>query len=234
MDNSITRELVYRSENVFEEIKINLSERKKLEFTVNLFLGLIEKNLIYYYLSDLPNYYKLNEKKEDFHTKALMFLEHNIDIFFELLIDTKEPTIQENLFYIVAKYLPKTQLSFEKYLQFIFITLSLLKQTKKSLYKQAVCRYDIETLAKTYCNIDINCKNRFPFEEIKNKLQEPDDDYKKIYLSLSDKAKILYLSKNEELPQIDDNKLQELFNKLPLSIEEELKLAIEERISHSQ
>lgn len=229
---SITRRLAYESGDIFRELAAHFEGRKKLEFSLNLLSGLLEEDLPYYYLPDLPNHSQLLKQQNALKQQALIFLQQHSGVLFVLLLDEKiDKQIKENLFYLLAKYLPEVELSFREYLRFGMIILEFAQQKLAGdLPVQALCRYDLEPLAKHF-GIDIHCSQKPPYPQLTKRLKEPKDDYARLYLLLTREARILHLQEHGRLPPYDSvlaELAESLIHSLPLSNPEAVRTALEQ------
>lgn len=225
---SITRRLAYESSDIFRELAADFEGRKKLDFSLNLLSGVLEQNLPYYYLSDLPNHSQLIQKRKALQEEALGFLHREVSLLLSLLSDETIKSEQlEKLFYLLAKYLPEAGVSFREYLRFGLVTLELASRgTARSLPRQALCRYDLAPTAQYY-GIDLEC-GKAPYPELLKRLQESLDAYTRLYLLLTHEARILYLRHHEALPSYDPLLVESLLSSLPLSNPEALRTALEQ------
>lgn len=225
---SLTRRLATQDPTIFEGLRHDLEGREKLEFSINLLMGLLEEDLPYYYLSDLPNHTQLIKQRSRLKAKALRFAEENIATLLTLLDDKKALTAQrESLFYLLAKYLPKMSLSLREHLRFILITLELAREGfAGKLPAQALCRYDLAPLAQS-CALTIDCSGKAPYPELLKRLREAGDEYARLYLLLTREARILYLQQHERLPDYKPELVESLLSSLSLANPEALRTALE-------
>ena len=224
---TLTRRLAFHSSDIFEELEKYIIEKKRLAFALNLLGGLLEKNLPHYFLSDLPHHKRLLENRQALREKALLFLKKNARLLSSLLLDEGiEESLKSKLFYLLAKYLVKTDVSFKEILRFSLISLELsLRDELDNLPKQALCRYDLTPVAKELA-LELDCSDRPPYEDLLRRLREPVDPLARTFLLFTHEARIGYLGRHSRLPAFDEHLVKELLDSLPLKNQKALALAL--------
>jgi len=216
---SITRRLAYfEGSDIMDELSRNIRERRRLDYTLNLLGGMLEESLPYYFLPDLPHHHRLNRQKKALKSAALRLLEKDIgEIFLFLLDENVEEEARRYLFFLVAKNLVKTALSFKEYLLFAAVMTELASSKDLApIARQGLCRYDLEPLGESSGIDEIDCSKKLPYPELLKALSNPADPYKKQYLLLTKQARILYASSHEDLPEFDEPLIEGLLKGLPL------------------
>ena len=225
---TLTRRLAFfKSSDIFEELEDYIVGKKRLAFALNLLGGLLEKNLPYYFLSDLPYHKMLLENREALREEAFRFLKQNARLLSSLLLEEEiDESLRSKLFYLLAKYLVKTDVPFKEIFRFALISLELAHRNELGrLPGQALCRYDLTPVAEELA-LRLDCSERPPYEDLLRRLKDPLDPWAHTYLLLTREARIAYLASHERLPSFEEDLVNELLNSLPLSNPKALALAL--------
>ena len=225
---TLTRRLAFfKSSDIFEELEDYIVGKKRLAFALNLLGGLLEKNLPYYFLSDLPYHKMLLENREALREEAFRFLKQNARLLSSLLLEEEiDESLRSKLFYLLAKYLVKTDVPFKEIFRFALISLELAHRNELGrLPGQALCRYDLTPVAEELA-LRLDCSERPPYEDLLRRLKDPLDPCARTYLLLTREARIAYLASHERLPSFEEDLVNELLNSLPLGNPKALALAL--------
>ena len=227
---TLTRRLAFfKSSDIFEELEDHIVGKKRLAFALNLLGGLLEKNLPHYFLSDLPYHKMLLEQREALREEALRFLKQNARLLSPLLLEEGiEDGLKSTLFYLLAKYLVKTDVPFKEIFRLAVISLELAQRKELGrLPRQALCRYDLTPVAEKLA-LELDCSDRPPYVDLLRRLKEPFDPLARTYLLLTREARIAYLASHERLPDFDEDLVHDLLASVSLKNREAVYLAIKE------
>ena len=223
--DSLTRKLAFSDSDIFEELKSNFLQARKIEFSLNLLISLLEESLPHYFLDDLPNHAGLLKNRKALKRKALKFLCNESETLLNLLYKDSLEAQQEDIFYLLARYLPLCN-DAKKLLNLGIIALDFaISNRSGDLPLQALCRYDLVCLVKKGYDSKFECKKE-PYKEILELLTKPQDEFAYLYLLLSRNGRMLYLKDHDRLPPFNQDIIDDLLNSLLLLNRQALKLAL--------
>lgn len=181
--DNIHKKFGFYLENDLEELFIFF--KKDLEnayLTKNNFtnsktiLSLLEQNSSVYYNTSVENIYTLNENKEIYKKQAIIFMEENINIYFNVFLQS----LDIDILISIIKYMPISNASFKYYL-YLVIVLSDIAYSKqrynpslKDIADKAFLRYDLYDLKKTFSNEENPpaLSPMPPYKEVNKKIKE--------------------------------------------------------------
>ena len=171
--------------NIYKKLSIHLAENPKMVFSelknqfeskhlipqaIELLYGLLEKNLPHYFQSDLPYWDTIYNRRDKYKEDALYFLKKNEGLLYSVLLDENVNLSQkENLFYLLAKYLPESGASCNSFLRLGAVALYMahikIGTQLGRLATQALCRYNLQPLART-SGLELLCDEKPPYKNI--------------------------------------------------------------------
>lgn len=206
-DMPISVKLAKRSDDFFDELRGLLEKKERVEFMLNILIGLLDKDFPLYYLSDVPEYYTIIENKDNYKDRAINFLHNNFGLFLELLsLEELKDNERDNLIYLLGKYAIEANLEPQEILKMSFLVFDMiLEQKSEKLAKQLLCRYDLESLL-IKGGFD-KCQKE-PYEEVIKFINKNRNfPYIELYLALSKVANLdnsLKIEKDKLLNEADD------------------------------
>jgi len=173
LDISFSKKLAVNRDELFSDLERLIVKKERLDLVANLLIGLVQEDLIFYYLSDIPYSKELFKNKEELKEKALYFINKNFKNFLTLINDKSlDKKVADDLIYLLAIYLKLYyKVEAKNFLELAFVSLDRYFLTNDSkMVVDLLCRFDLECLGRKAGIFD-ECKKE-PFAKIKKVLED--------------------------------------------------------------
>ncbi len=204
MDISFSKKLAVDRDELFDDLEKLIIRKKRLDLVANMLIGLVEENLIFYYLSDIPYSRELFRDRKELKKKALYFISNNFKNILTLINDKNlDKKVAYDLIYLLAIYLKiYNEVEAKNFLELAFVSLDRYFLTNDSkMVVNLLCRFDLECLG-VKAGIFDECQKE-PFNKVIEVLEK--SNYQ-LYYELS----TINRFKNKE--EVDLNRLKQEAN----------------------
>jgi hypothetical protein len=171
---SVGTELSKNPEEVFSYLEKQIERQEGLSTVLGVLSNVLEKSFSFYFFPEVKMSYGLTDEKiEALKRRGLKVVERTFKSLVRIAAREENEEIRRETLYILAKFLPQTELPFSDHLKFalLLITKLINKQDEKLALKAAL-RHDLKELVKYFYPLSEKDGEVKPYGELLKKLKE--------------------------------------------------------------
>jgi AcrR family transcriptional regulator len=172
--SSVGTELSKNPEELFSYLEEQIERQEELSVLLGILSNVLDKSFSFYFFPELKMSYGLTDEKiEALKRRGLKVVERTFRSLLQIAAREEDKEVREEALYILAKFLPQTELPFASHLKFaLFLLTKLISKQDEKLALKAALRHDLKALLKQFYPLSRKDEEVKPYEELLKKLKE--------------------------------------------------------------